>query len=190
MHIKRILHDKRLQPLRDVAIFGILIIGFHFFFRFWAYQLHYWPVHDFINTVYEPLTQLLYDNSVWALKHLTRYDFTFLPDKREIWYVPGRGYVGVHYGCSGLKQFLQWIFLMLLFPGPWKHKAWFIPLGLIITHLVNVFRISGLSVVLIYMPRDWQFIHDNIYRPFFYVVMFLLWVWWVEKFRSKSKQNK
>ena len=186
MHIKHLLTDKRLQPLRDVAIFGILIVGFHFLFRFWAYQLHYWPVHDFINTVYEPLTQLLYDNSVWALKHLTSYDFTYLLYKREIWYMPGNGYVAVHYGCSGLKQFLQWIVLMTFFPGPWKKKLWFIPLGLVVIHLVNIFRITGLSVVVIYWPQDWKFIHDYIYRPFFYVVMFAMWVWWVEKIKPSN----
>ena len=186
MNLKPILQNKRYRPLIDVATFGVLILGFHFFFRFWAYQLHYWPIHNFLTPIYEFLTQLLYDNSVWALKHLTPYDFTFLNDKREIWYTAGRGYVAVHYGCSGLKQFLQWIVLMTFFPGPWKKKLWFIPLGLVIVHLVNIFRISGLSVVLIYIPHDWQFIHDYIYRPFFYVVMFSLWVWWVEKFRDSN----
>jgi len=195
MNTKTLFHDKRLQPIRDVALFGILIVSFHFLFRFWANQLHYWPIHDFINVVYEPLTQLLYDNSVWALKHLTTYDFTYLPDKRELWDTSSHGYVAVHYSCSGLKQFLQWIVLMVFFPGPWKHKLWFIPFGLVIIHLVNIFRITGLTILLKYYPEHWQFTHDYLYRPFFYVVMFLLWVWWVEKFRggesiSTTKKKK
>jgi len=59
----------------------------------------------------------------------------------------------------------------------------------VIIHLVNVFRISGLSILLLYFPKHWQFTHDYIFRPFFYVVMFLLWVWWVEKFRNKGKNT-
>ena len=78
---------------------------------------------------------------------------------------------------------------MTFFPGPWKHKAWFIPLGLVVIHLVNIFRISGLSILLIYFPEHWQFTHDYIWRPFFYVVMFLLWVWWVEKFRDRKPEE-
>lgn len=182
MNIKTILHDKRYHPLTDVALFAFLILGFHFFFRFWAYHLHYAPLLTMVDPVYEFLTNLLFHNSVWALKHLTDYSFT--TQGRDI--LMGTGHVGVHYGCSGLKQFLEWIVLMTFFPGPWKHKAWFIPMGLVITHLVNVFRIAGLSVLLNYYPEHWQFTHDYIFRPFFYVVMFGLWVIWVEKFRNKA----
>ncbi len=189
MTLKEILQSKKFRSLRDVAIFMFLLLSFHFLYRFWAYHLHFAPIADMVNAARDSLAGLLYKNSVWALQHLTGYDFTFLPDKREIWYVPGRGYVGVHLSCSGFKQMLQWAVLMLFFPGPWKHKLWFIPLGLLITHMVNIFRISGLSVVLIYVPQHWQFIHDDIYRPFFYVVMFLLWVWWVEKFRNKARKS-
>ena len=128
---------------------------------------------------------LLYHNSVWALKHLTTYNFTFNDELREIYIGPG--YVGVNYGCSGFKQFLQWIVLMSFFPGPWKQKAWFIPVGLVIIHFVNVFRISSLSVILLYYPEHWDFTHDWILRPFFYVVMFGMWVIWVERFYQPKK---
>jgi exosortase/archaeosortase family protein len=185
MKKKSVFQYPRLQPLGDVALFAFLILGFHFFFRFWAYQLHYAPLRSVVNPVYEFLTNLLFHNSVWALRHLTGYTFT--TQGRNIFM--GSGHVGVHYGCSGLKQFLEWIVLMVFFPGPWKHKVWFIPMGLIVVHLVNVFRIAGLSILLNYYPQHWQFAHDYIFRPFFYVVMFLLWVWWVEKFRSNQTKN-
>ncbi len=38
------------------------------------------------------------------------------------------GYVGVNESCSGLKQFYQIAVLFILFPGPWKHKLWYIPI--------------------------------------------------------------
>jgi len=182
MNIRSLSHEKHFRPVFDIALFFVLILGFHFFFRFWAYQLHYAPLLSIVNPVYEFLINLLFNNSVWALKHLTNYAFT--THGRDI--LMGSGHVGVHYGCSGLKQFLEWIVLMTFFPGSWKHKVWFIPLGLLITHLVNVFRISALSILLNYYPEYWKFSHDYIFRPFFYVVMFLLWVWWVEKFRNQS----
>jgi exosortase/archaeosortase family protein len=147
--------------------------------------MYYWPIHDPLMPLYDRLSDLLYYNSKWVLQHFTSYDYMYVDPDRRIIYVPDNSYVQVNHGCSGLKQFLQWLVLMTFFPGPWKKKLWFIPLGLIITHLVNVFRISGLSVVVIYWPQHWHFIHDYVYRPFFYVVMFGLWVWWVEKFRGK-----
>jgi len=76
---------------------------------------------------------------------------------------------------------------MLLYPGPWKHKLWFIPVGVFIVHLTNLFRIIGLSVVLINYSDYWKFSHDNLFRPFFYVVIFIMWVIWVEYFYKKKK---
>jgi exosortase/archaeosortase family protein len=76
---------------------------------------------------------------------------------------------------------IQFVLLFLIFPGPWRKKLWFIPLGLLIVHLTNLFRIAGLSVVTVTVPEYWDFSHDYLFRPFFYVVIFLLWVWWVEK---------
>ena len=50
-------------------------------------------------------------------------------------------------------------------------------------HLTNLFRMVGLAVVMNNWPEYWDFSHDNLFRPFFYLVIFLLWVWWVEKIR-------
>jgi len=179
------LKNHKYSFLVDIAVFGILIIGFHFLFRLWAYRLYYWPIHFMVMPVYDVLVELLFNNSVWALHHLTHYTFT--TNGHDI--LMAKGYVGVHAGCSGLKQFLEWIVLMVFFPGPWKHKLWFIPVGLLVTHLVNVFRISFLSVLLNYYPQYWHFTHDNILRPFFYVVMFGMWVIWVEKFRNPASER-
>lgn len=180
--IKSFIYKKHIRSFLDIVLFSFLILGFHFFFRFWAYHLHYWPFQTIVMPVYDFLTNLLFHHSVWVLRHLTHYSFT--THGRDI--LIGSGYVGVHPGCSSLKQSLEWIVLMTFFPGPWKHKVWFIPLGLVVIHVVNILRISGLSILLIYYPEHWKFTHDYIWRPFFYVVMFLLWVWWVEKFRSRK----
>ena len=173
---------KRYQSLKDVSLFFILILGFHFLFRLWAYRLNYKPFHEIVMSVYEFLTKLLFNNSIWTLKHFTNYEF--VTHGRNIFI--GIGAVGVHYGCSGLKPFLEWIVLMSFFPGPWKHKLWFIPSGLVIIHLVNIFRITGLSILLVYFPQHWKFAHDYIFRPLFYIVMFALWMLWVEKFKNFS----
>ena len=185
MNLKTILTDPRIKSLRDVIIFVFILLSFHFLFRYWADHFHYWPIADTVGQINQYLMRLLYDNSLWALQHLTTYDFRTDAETRTFWLNGGSVYISA--GCSGFKQFLQWIVLMLFFPGPWKHKLWFIPLGLIITHLVNVFRIDSLVIILDYYPQHWNFTHDYILRPFFYVVMFGLWVFWVEKVTPKTK---
>jgi exosortase/archaeosortase family protein len=185
--MKHFLSNNQIKPLINIAIFAILILGFHFFFRWWVHgDNKYWPIEGLIAPAYDFLSNLLYNNSIWVLRHLTNYDFTVSDELRTIYL--GKGYVGVNSGCSGLKQFLQWLVLMSFFPGPWKHKAWFIPMGLLIIHIINVMRITMLSAYLYYEPSQtsWTFAHDYLLRPFFYVIMFLLWVVWVEKFVGKK----
>jgi len=93
--------------------------------------------------------------------------------------------------CSGIKQILQFALLILLYPGPWKHKAWFIPFGIIIIHLTNVFRLSSLCIVMANWPVHWRFIHDYPARIIFYIVIFSLWVIWNDRFyHSKSNLNR
>jgi len=63
-----------------------------------------------------------------------------------------------------------------------RQSLWFIPAGWLIMFYTNVFRIIALSLVLMRKPEYRDFSHDWILRPFFYVVIFALWGWWVEWF--------
>lgn len=185
MTFKSFYNDPKFKSLKDIAIFCVLLLSFHFFYRYWAQDLHYYPFYHQVAPINSFLMKLLYDSSLWVLQHWTNYDVTTDPETRTFWL--NGGSVFISSGCSGFKQFLQWIFLMLLFPGPWKHKLWFIPAGLVITQLINIMRIDILVIILDYYPQHWHFTHDYILRPFFYVVMFGLWVFWVEKITPQKK---
>jgi exosortase/archaeosortase family protein len=125
------------------------------------------------------MSDLVYDQSTWFIENILPISIT-KGETRMICFDNG-GFIGINHGCSGLKQILQFTLLFLIFPGPWKKKLWFIPLGIVIVHLTNLFRIIGLSIITVNIPQYWDFSHDYLFRPFFYVVIFLLWVWWVEK---------
>ncbi len=94
----------------------------------------------------------------------------------------------IDHTCSGLKQFYQAFFLFLIYPGPVRHKLWFIPASIMMMHLVNIFRVVVLSLAMVYTYGHWLFIHDWVLRPFFYVVLFGLWVIWNEVFYLNSKR--
>lgn len=169
--------------IKDVLIFAVIILGFHFFYRAWANWWGFWPVKDFIVTIRDWLAEQVFVHSTWIDVNILGLDL--IKEGRQIIF-PDFGYISINLGCSGFKQIMQFVVLMLIFPGPWKHKLWFIPMGVFIVHLTNLFRIVGLSVITINYPEYWHFSHDNLFRPFFYVVMFLMWVVWVEKFRVKQ----
>lgn len=178
---KNFVKKRKLEPMVDVALFILITLVVHFSYRAWAAE-SYIPIKDFINSLHDHLSERVFTESSWFIQTIFGMDITTV-DRTMYW--PNNGYISINYGCSGLKQMIQFVLLMMIFPGPWKHKLWFIPLGVLIVHLTNLFRIIGLAVVLVNIPDYWQFSHDYLFRPFFYVIIFSLWVWWVEKLKKK-----
>lgn len=177
-----IVEEKKLGPMVDVGIFILITLVIHFSYRYWATQA-YFPITDLMNSMHDYLANRVFVESSWFIQNVLGMEITTI-DRTMYW--GNTGYIAITYGCSGLKQILQFALLMMLFPGPWKHKLWYIPMGMFIVHLTNLFRIIGLAEVLVIIPDYWKFSHDYLFRPFFYVVIFSLWVIWVEKFKNKS----
>lgn len=180
----------KLQPFKEIIIFMAIITGFHLFWNFWGFWSDYkiFGVHVIKPTV-EPMLIHLRIVSAWIANNLLGIS-TIVED--ELLIHEEVHHMGVTWGCAGIKQIIMFFVLMLIYPGPWKKKLWFIPLGLLAVHLTNLFRIISLYAIVIYKIEWFTFTHDWILRPFFYVVMFLLWVWWVEKLskpKSISSEN-
>lgn len=184
--ISKIIKKYKLHVLKDVALFIMITLIIHYSFRFWANQADYWPIGSFMWKANDVMSQVVFDQSVWLVDNVLRIPIN--TEDRTLLF-ENTGFITINHGCSGLKQILQFFLLMLVFPGPWKHKSWFLPMGILLVHLTNLFRITGLAVITITVPEYWDFAHDNLFRPFFYVVIFLLWVWWVEKFRKLPERK-
>ncbi|PKP23628.1 MAG: hypothetical protein CVU06_07280 [Bacteroidetes bacterium HGW-Bacteroidetes-22] len=178
------IYDKIPVPVRNVMWFSIITLGFHFLYRATASGIHSWAWVIWLN---EALMKTVFDSSVWFNRHILGLEFNILDPRTMVF--PGSGYVSITAGCSGLKQLYQVLVLFLLYPGPWRHKLWYIPMVMLAMHLTNLFRIISLSVMVIWQPQYWHFSHDWILRPLFYAVLFALWVVWVEKFQLMKKKT-
>ena len=191
--LKTYLKDPKNQSVVDVGLFILLILSFHFLFLGWQ-AMDYWPVKGAIDKLSLWSVNLLFDQSCWVLQHLFGIDLTTIAEDRVIAALDKEGgwaYVGLAPLCASLKQWCHWLFLMLLFPGPWKHKAWFIPAGLVIIEWTNVVRICGILLMQMQWPgpNTFHIAHDYVFKVFFYLVIFLMWVLWVEKFKNKTNQQ-
>lgn len=174
----------QLQALREVLIFSVITIGFHYLFRaFSASIMSTWPIPAISGFTVD----LLFKNSLWFNVNVLGMDITTVDTTL---FFRDCGYIHINHSCSAVKQFLQWLALMTLYPGPWKHKLWFIPVGIVVLHFTNIFRIVGLSVVLLQWPAYWDWSHDWVFRPFFYVVIFSMWVFWAERFSKRSLKKQ
>lgn len=180
-------HNKRYRPLFDVGIFAVLLIFVHYAYIWWS-SAGFPPVKDLVDRLFVFASAILFDQSVWVLQHIFSIDLT--TEGQTIFVTSNNGtacYVGVEPGCTSLKQWMHWIVLMLLFPGPWKHKLWYIPLGVLIIHFINLIRVTTLALTLIPWPQHFDFIHNYIIKTFFYFMIFVMWVVWVEYFAHRKK---
>lgn len=164
--------------LLNISLFILITLVLH---KIWWMLL--WPsetfsfLHDWANV----LSHWVFLGSSRILEHVFMMEHEAANNTLYF----SNGYIAVWSSCSGLKQFYQLFFLLVLFPGPARHKLWYIPTGLLLIFMVNIFRIVVLAFVLLWMPSVWDFVHLWILRPFYYVVIFLLWMIWVEKFKIK-----
>ncbi len=195
--IKAYCKDPKNQSTVNVGLFILLIISFHFLYLGWQ-ALGYWPVGRLVYSLMLCSVDLAYSQCCWVLDHIFHIDITTVSQQRLI-ATPnkdgGWARVVIATECASLKQWMHWIFLMVLFPGPWKHKLWYIPAGLVIIEWTNVVRICGVLMMQIPWPNSFHLAHDYIFKFFFYFVIFLMWVLWVEKFYNptliiKTKQNE
>ena len=190
--IKAYCQDPKNRSTVNVGLFIALIISFHFLYLGWQ-ALGYWPIGKTVDRLMLWSVNLVYSQSCWVLDHVLRIDITTISPKRLIATVNSNGdfaRVIIAPACASLKQWMHWLFLMLIFPGPWKHKAWYIPVGLVIIEWTNVVRICGVLLMQIPFPNSFHLAHDYIFKVFFYLVIFLMWMLWVEKFYNPSLKAK
>lgn len=176
------LKSNKAGPIIDVGLFIVITFAVHKLW--WHYSAFIYAIPAFLN-ISGWLAHEVYVVSAWINMHILCMDIKLTPGNTMI-FLRNNCSIFINESCSGFKQMIQILVLFILFPGPWKHKAWYIPACMASMFLVNVIRVIGLSYAMIWMPQHWDFIHLWIMRPFYYVAIFVMWVIWVEKFRRKK----
>jgi exosortase family protein XrtF len=91
--------------------------------------------------------------------------------------------------CNGIKIFGLFAIFILCFKGSIKNKVWFISLGIIIIHILNILRIAVLSYIAAVNPNLLNFNHNITFQVLIYGAMFLLWFLWIKRFSNTSKNE-
>jgi exosortase/archaeosortase family protein len=102
----------------------------------------------------------LADQSVGILKTMG-YDAHY--QGRIVWV---QGFKGVAIGnyCIGVQLMYYFSMLVLISEMSINKKFIAIPIGIIITQTINIFRIVGLTLVCVYIPKYTVIFHDHIFN--------------------------
>jgi exosortase/archaeosortase family protein len=192
-HLHNLYHAFRNSPLWGVFLFMVITLAFHILWRlgkdwFTALDAYVALSEILVSHVFQiaaGINDYLFGDLVVGFEQSCTFRITGRADGTTSTY-----HMLIDESCSGLKQFYQALFLFLIYPGPARHKLWYIPLAIFIMHIVNVLRIVALSVTMLYAYQHWDFVHDWVVRPLFYVVLFGLWVIWEERFAALTKPRR
>ena len=170
------------KKVRGIILFLVIIAVTQILWKVWSNKLDYFPIHGVVMKFYAIVINGVLYCSSWAVHLLVGFDTIV---KYPVLWLSEKWGIEITLTCSGLKQMVQFTLLMLIYPGPWKHKSWYIIFGITVIHLVNVMRIIVLSFMMKHDSAYINFTHNYVVSIMFFIVFFSLWVIWEEKFNLK-----
>ena len=92
-------------------------------------------------------------------------------------------------GCNSVSIIILFISFIIAFAGKFKTTLFYILAGSVLIYAVNLFRIAILSVGLYHYPWRREILHTVIFPLIIYGMVFLLWMFWVNRFTKTNKAN-
>jgi exosortase/archaeosortase family protein len=92
--------------------------------------------------------------------------------------------------CLGLELFVAFGALVVAYPGNWRNKLWFVPLGLLSIHVLNLLRVIALLLLLKFAPSYLEINHKYIFYVLVYALIFLMWLLFVWKYAKPDGKKK
>ena len=92
-------------------------------------------------------------------------------------------------GCNSVSVIILFISFIIAFAGKFKTTIFYILAGSVLIYAVNLFRIAILSVGLYHYPWRKEILHTVIFPLIIYGMVFLLWMFWVNRFTKTNKAN-
>jgi exosortase family protein XrtF len=152
-------------------------------------------LYEFVLTPGGKVDTWIVENIIFSSEAiLSLLGFSLIPHTADETIIRTIGIDGGHHlwvgdNCNGLVLFALFAGFVIAFPGKLKHKAWFIPLGIVSIHLVNVLRIVGLSIINRYYPEYLDFNHTYTFTVIVYSFVFGLWYIWATKLAGQGLQH-
>jgi len=104
----------------------------------------------------------------------------------ELWY-NNKYTLRIIEGCNAVSVIILFISFVTAFSGKLKTTIYFILFGVFLLYILNVLRIALLAVLLFHFPEKEHILHGVLFPLIIYGLVFILWVFWVNKFSKYAK---
>jgi exosortase family protein XrtF len=104
----------------------------------------------------------------------------------EVWYNK-KFTVRIVEGCNAVSVLILFVSFVIAFSGKFKTTISFILLGVFFIYVLNVIRIALLTALLYRFPEKVHILHGVLFPLIIYGLVFILWVFWINKFSKYAK---
>jgi len=113
------------------------------------------------------------------------------PDEPSMMLLLNENYIGrVIEGCNSVSVIILFFSFIIAFSGKLKTTFFYILAGSVLIYVVNLLRIVVLCLGLYHYPEQSEFLHHVIFPLIIYGIVFLLWVFWVNRFSKLKQKNE
>jgi len=166
--------------IRFIVLASLLYLVLFFVYQFVIRKYTYYD-QKFIGSIIT--------SSEFFIKTLGYKTFSVLQDRDvQVVGIDGSGGVWVGPNCNAISLFALFAVFVFAYPGHQKSKIWYIPLGIVLIHILNLIRVTSLALIAFYSPFSLTFNHTYTFTFIVYAFIFLLWMIWVNKFSTKKAE--
>lgn len=92
-------------------------------------------------------------------------------------------------GCNSISVVILFVSFVIAFSGRLKETVLFILSGSVLLYTVNLLRIAILCMGIYHFPNQTEFLHSIVFPSIIYGIVFLLWMFWVNRFSNLNKKD-
>ncbi len=120
------------------------------------------------------------------------YDTQIVPHPEEAsmkLIVNGKYLARIIEGCNSISVLILFISFIVAFSGKLKATFFYILSGSVLIYIVNLIRIVILSMGVYHYPEHGDILHTVVFPAIIYGMVFLLWIFWVNRFSKLKKKD-
>jgi len=167
---------------RFILISGSLYFVLYLLYQFVVKKYTYYD-QQFIGQIIHSADLVLHFFGYQTFKSIQAIDF-------QVVGVDGSNGVWIGSNCNAIKLFGLFSVFIVAYPGSIKNKLWFIPLGIILIHFLNILRVAALAIIAKSFPQYLDFNHTYTFTLIVYGFIFLLWMIWVNRFSTQQAKDE
>lgn len=167
--------------LTFLTVYFVLTFAYKLYLDFSDGSKHY---PDYVTNLVAKQSKLLitsFDYRVELVPH---------PDEPSMKLVINEKFVArVVEGCNSISVIILFVSFIIAFAGKFKYTLIYVLSGSVLIYAVNLLRIGILSIGLYNYPWRRDILHTVIFPLIIYGMVFLLWMFWVNRFSKLKKRD-